>query len=80
MADIIGRKIVKIRKPHFCFGCGRRFFTGTQMEKSFVTDYKPWTCYLCMTCLKITKTMRYDDEFGYSELRAEALKLEEQNG
>ena len=74
--DIIGRKIVTTRKPHFCFGCGREFLKGTKMERSCVIDVEPRTDYLCMTCVDITSNMRWGDEYGYSELRAEALERE----
>ena len=78
MPDVIGSHFVKTRKPHVCFGCGRRFPENTRMEKSFVTDGKPFSCYLCETCYSITQTMRWDDEFGYGDLRDEALEREAQ--
>lgn len=76
MDDIIGKKIVKTRKDHICFGCGRNFTKGSTMEKSFVIDFKPWTCYLCESCIKVCQELEWDDEFGFSDLRDRALELE----
>lgn len=79
MIEVIGRKIVKTRKPHVCFGCGREFPKGTEMEKSCIVDDKLWTCYLCTTCQEITQSMSWGDEFGFSELREAALEAEHEN-
>ena len=50
------------------------------MEKSCVVDGgEAWTCYLCQTCIDISSEMRYDDEFGYGDLREEALEREKNN-
>lgn len=76
MIDVIGRKIVKTRKPHVCFGCGREFPEGTEMERSCVVDDKLWTSYLCTTCQKITQSMKWGDEFGFGELRGTVLRIE----
>lgn len=47
------------------------------METSCVVEAgRIRTDYLCMTCVDITSHMRWDDEFGYSELREEALERE----
>ena len=75
--DVLGRKIVLTRKPHVCFGCGREFSKGTKMERSCVVDCRTArTDYLCITCVDITSRMRWGDEFGFSELREEALERE----
>lgn len=74
MAEVIGQKTVKTRKDHVCFGCGRKFPSGTSMERSCVIDDRPWTCYLCPTCQKIAASMKYGDEFGFGELREEAIR------
>ena len=75
--DILGIKIVLTRTPHICFGCGREFLKGTNRERSCVVDGGcAWTCYLCPTCTDIRSEMRYDDEFGYADLREEALERE----
>lgn len=77
MGDIIGAKVVTTRKSHICFGCGREFPKGSRMEKSLVIDGTPFSCYLCETCLSITQNMEPWDEFGYGDLREEALEIEE---
>ena len=78
--DVLDRKIVLTRKSHICFGCGREFPKGTNMERSCVVDGgTAWTCYLCPTCTDIVSEMRYDDEFSYGDLREEALE-KEKNG
>lgn len=47
------------------------------MERSCVVDCGvAWTCYLCTTCVNISSEMRYDDEFGYGDLREETLERE----
>ena len=77
MSEVIGRKMVKTRKPHTCFGCGREFPTGTRMESSVVVDDKPWSCYLCRTCLKVEAELYPTwDEYGFGELRERALEIE----
>lgn len=55
MGDIIGAKVVTTRKSHICFGCGREIPKGSRMEKSLVIDGTPFSCYLCETCLAISK-------------------------
>lgn len=78
--DVLGRKVVLTRKPHICSGCGREFPKGTNMERSCVVDGEDiWTCYLCPTCTDICSEMRYGDEFGYGDLREEALEREKNN-
>ena len=77
--NILGRKIVLTRKPHVCFGCGREFPKGTKMERSCVIEDNIRTDYLCMTCVDISNGMKWDDEFGYADLREEALEKERNN-
>lgn len=76
MIDVIRRKVVKTRNPHVCFGCRREFPEGTKMERSCVVDGDLWTTYLCATCQKLTQSMKWGDEFGFSELRESALEIE----
>lgn len=76
MSKVIGQKIVKTRKDHVCFGCGRNFPSGTSMERSCVIDGSLWTCYLCPTCQEITSLMKYEDEYGFGDLREYALDKE----
>ena len=74
MTEVIGQKTVKTRKDHMCFGCGRNFPKGTLMERSCVIDSDGiWTCFLCPTCKKISASLK-GDEFGFGELREEALR------
>lgn len=75
--DIVGRSLVKTKKPHVCFGCGRKFKSGSQMEKSLVTGDSPWSCYLCATCREVLKTFPYIEEFGFGGLKQAALDLEQ---
>ena len=76
MIEVIGRRTVRTRKDHVCFGCGRNFPKGTSMECSFVVDDRPWTCYLCATCQKISASLKYGDEYGFGDLREDALRKE----
>lgn len=76
MSESLNPHMVKTRKSHVCFGCGREFPAGTKMERSGVADGGVWTCYLCETCLSITQKMKYGDEFGHGDLREEALEIE----
>lgn len=77
MSTIISQKNITTRKPHVCFGCGREFPKSTIMSRESIADGGTvWTCYLCQTCQSITSEMRYDDEFGYGDLREEALERE----
>ena len=77
MSESIGTKIVTTRKPHVCFGCARKFPEKTKMQRDCVVDGgTAWTCYLCMTCLGISKSMYRGDEFGFGDLHEEALEIE----
>lgn len=77
MTEVIGRKTVKTRKDHVCFGCGRNFPKGALMERSCVIDNSIWACYLCPTCQKISASLKYGDEFGFGDLREYTLKKED---
>lgn len=77
MAGIIRSKTVATRKERVCFGCGRKFLAGTEMVVDVVAeDGHVWNCYLCKTCEGITREMRWGDEFGFGDLRDEALEVE----
>lgn len=77
MIENIGVKVVTTRKLHICFGCGREFPAKTKMERSCVVDGgNAWTCYLCVTCVGISRSMDWCDEFGFGDLREEALEIE----
>lgn len=78
MSDILKEKIVRIRKPHICFGCGRKFSPPYKMTFSAVTECGTvYTFYLCETCTIISNNMNFGDEFCYGDLRDEALEREE---
>lgn len=74
--DVAGRKVVKTRVDHVCFGCGRKFCRGTMMERSCVFDGTPWTCYLCESCQKASAELGWQDEYGFGDLRERALEIE----
>lgn len=74
--DVVGRKVVKTRTAHVCFGCGRKFERGTMMERSCVFDGKPWTCYLCEICQKASSELGWQDEYGFGDLRERSLEIE----
>ena len=74
--DVVGRKFVKTRVAHICFGCGRKFCKGSMMERSCVVDGTPWTCYLCESCQKASAELGWQDEYGFGDLRERALEIE----
>ena len=82
MTEVIGQKTVKTRKDHVCFGCGRNFPKGSLMERSCVVDNGLRTCYLCSACQKVSASLKYGDEYGFGDLREEALRMDggEDNG
>lgn len=81
MAGILGTKTVQVRKDRVCFGCGRKFPIGTKMTVSAVVDgSRLWSCYLCKTCDEITNEMEWDDEYGFMDLRDEAIEREAREG
>lgn len=80
MSDVIGRRIIKTRKPHICFGCGREFPSGSTMERSCVVDGTLWTCYLCATCQVVSSELSWGDEYGFGDLRERALEIEALKG
>ena len=80
MSEVIGRRVVKTRKPHVCFGCGRKIPAGSQMERSCVADGILWTCYLCETCQEVSRELDYGDEYSFGDLRERTLEIEAQKG
>lgn len=75
MSEMLRYKIVTIRKPHICFGCGRRFEPPCKMISAASVDCGTVdSYYLCMTCDDIVSDMKYDDEYGFGDLRDEALE------
>ena len=78
MSCILRYTKVKTRSSSVCFGCGRKFEPPTKMIAAAHADGGTVSSYyLCETCDTITSNMRYD-EFGFSDLRDEALAMEEQ--
>jgi hypothetical protein len=56
MSNFINEKIVKTKKSHNCFGCGRVFNSGTEMLRNTSTDGDQIaSVYLCGTCTEILK-------------------------
>lgn len=77
MSTVLRYKAVKIRKPHVCFGCGRRFEPPCQMIAAAAADAGTVdSYYLCESCDKIASQMQYNDEFGFGDLREGALEYE----
>lgn len=78
--DVLTKKIVKTRKPHTCFGCERKFPSGTTMEFSTIADGGTvHNSYLCQTCLEVIANLVRESgyfEYCYGDLRDEALELE----
>ena len=73
MAEILDKKVVKLRKACNCYGCGREFQKGHKLKKFTSIDngtflHTAW-CAVCEIYWEIH--MDYDDEIGYSELRSE---------
>ena len=76
MSTLISSKKVKIRKPHYCFGCARKFPKGTEMQYNTIVDDDIFNTYICPTCLDVIDSMEYGDEFCYGDLKEDALELE----
>ncbi len=71
MSDILKQKEVKTRKRHICFGCGLMYPIGSKMILLSIADGGTvWDSYMCETCTEYShRHIRYDDEFGFGELR-----------
>ena len=51
MGKILRYNTVTTRKPHFCFGCGRKFQSPCKMISAAFADCgSASSYYLCMTC------------------------------
>ena len=75
---IINEKIVKIRKTHNCYGCGRTFGKNTNMSSAACKiNNMVVRKYFCEAChhQMITKAISFED-FCYGELLKEALLYE----
>ena len=73
VADTLEHKSVKIRKPHKCFGCGRKMPKGTNMDKiTQVDNGEFFHGYYCLVCTHYWhEHMSSDDEIGEGELKSE---------
>lgn len=79
MSKILRYKLVKIRKPHVCFGCGRCFEPPYQMISAAAAyDGTVGSYYLCESCNKVASDLGPWPwgEFGFGDLRAAALEYE----
>ena len=53
MAEILHWNHIKTRKPHRCFGCGKRYPANSDMIHAAYTDGgQAYGCYWCPTCNK----------------------------
>lgn len=77
MSTILRSDTVTTRKPHVCFGCGRKFEPPCRMvSAAYVDSGTVNSYYLCETCDKISSEMDYGDEYGFGDFRDEALERE----
>lgn len=77
MTTILRYKYVTTRKPHICFGCGRNILSPARMASvAYADGGTVMSYYLCKTCDAIVAHMDSYDEYGFGELREEALKIE----
>lgn len=80
MNTILKYKVVRIQKPHTCFGCGRRFEPHCPMVSATVADGTIRSYYLCKSCNKVSFDLGPWPDFGFGDLREAALEYEkEQN-
>lgn len=77
MSKILRYKLVKIRKPHVCFGCGRYFEPSRRMISAAAADGGiVESYYLCESCDEVVSDLEPWEEFGYGDLREAALEYE----
>jgi len=48
--EVLSDKIVKTRKQHVCFACGRLFEKSTEMRRQVNVYDEIYACYSCETC------------------------------
>ncbi len=75
----ISTKIVKTRKPHVCFACGRMFKEGTEMKSDAnVYEGRIYSLYTCEICDELLTN--YPDEFiGNDDMFPEGCVYERLN-
>ena len=70
--DQLSLKIVKIRKPHKCWGCTKEFPVGTEMKYSVIVDQGEFSStYWCEKCEEFLDTLEYwqlEDGFAFGDL------------
>lgn len=81
MSELIREKLVKTRKDHICFGCGRLFPAGTNMSFNVTAeDGVANNFYLCDTCQDVVADWAREEgghtEFGYGDTRDTAIEYE----
>lgn len=78
--EALTQKLVKTRKPHTCFGCGRRYPAGTTMEFAAIADGGTVNnSYLCETCMEVVAEISNESgyfEYCFGDLQENALSLE----
>lgn len=78
--EALTQKLVKTRKPHTCFGCGRAFPAGTAMEFSTIADGGTVNnSYLCETCVEVVAEISNESgyfKYYFGDLQENALSLE----
>lgn len=81
MSAILRYKLVKTRKPHVCFGCGRCFEPPCQMISAAAAyDGTVGSYYLCKSCDEVASDLGALEGFCFGDLREAALEYEkEQN-
>lgn len=76
MADTFFDKKVTTRKPHRCYGCGRRFPPGTMMTRIEAVDQGGWIrSYWCAVCEEVMRIQRgyYWDEMDIGAVREDDI-------
>ena len=62
MQHCFGSHMVITRKPHRCWGCGRRFWKGAHLEVvEGVNDGQFWRCYYCSICRETMSHWHWND-------------------
>lgn len=82
MRKIINEQIVKVRKEQPCYGCGRKFSSGSSMNSCFASINKiPKRIYFCKSCNHVMMKYNLDlPDFWYGELFKDALEYEKKQG
>ena len=70
--DVLEDKMVTTRKPHDCWGCAKKFPTGTRMWFTKTADgggiSMAWLCEECIDILDSLEAWEKEDGFDYGEL------------